>query len=241
MSQAEFHAALFDPELPVPVGLIGPDGDPAPKRFAVYRNNVAVAMTSALETGFPVLRQLLGAEFFAAMAGIFWRAHPPKSRMMMHYGVEMPIFLSNFAPVAHLPYLPDVARYEIAMRRAYHAADALPIGAEILAALAPETLLGSRLTLAPALQLIRSAYPLHSIVQAQHTGQRPHWQAEDVLILRPEFDPVSHRLPAGGADFITAIAAGETISAAADCAGAAHDLMATLTLLLKGNAIIDVT
>src|SRR6266478_4258437 len=40
--QRSFAAALLGAALPVPFGLVGPDGEPSPKRFAVYRNNVVI-------------------------------------------------------------------------------------------------------------------------------------------------------------------------------------------------------
>ena len=69
MTEAEFAAALLDPQRPVPAGLIRPDGTPADRRFAIYRNNVAVGLTEALRAGFPVVEKLVGAAFFAAMVG----------------------------------------------------------------------------------------------------------------------------------------------------------------------------
>ena len=50
--QSAFAAALMDPTQPAPEGLRDPFGGPAGKRFDVYRNNVAVSLTEALETGF---------------------------------------------------------------------------------------------------------------------------------------------------------------------------------------------
>jgi hypothetical protein len=38
--QRAFATAILDPDSPIPRGLIGPDGEPGGKRFAVYRNNV---------------------------------------------------------------------------------------------------------------------------------------------------------------------------------------------------------
>ena len=73
------------------------------------------------------MRKLVGDEFFAAMAGVFLRAHPPRSRMLMLYGDGLPAFLAEFPPVAQLGYLPDVARLEQAMRESYHAADSAPL------------------------------------------------------------------------------------------------------------------
>lgn len=112
--QSAFHAALMDAARPVPEGLRDPAGRPAGKRFDVYRNNVAVSLTRALETGFPVLRKLVGAEFFSAMAGVYLRTHPPTSPLLQQYGQDMPGFLRGFPPAKSLPYLPDIARLELA-------------------------------------------------------------------------------------------------------------------------------
>lgn len=242
MDQTAFRLALLDAETPAPPGLIDPQGRPAGKRFAVYRNNVAVGLSSALETGFPVLRKLLGDEFFAAMAGVFLRAHPPTSRLMMLYGVEMPAFLASFPPVAHLPYLPDVARLELALRRSYHAADRRAVAANALATLPPDQLMSTRLRLAAAVSVLQSAWPIHAIWQANTTPDAPApvMRAEDVLILRPEFDPTPHLLGPGAAAFITALQAGHTIEAAAETAGHQHDLAASFALLLSGGAIVEV-
>ena len=84
--QREFAAALLDPERPTPSGIIGPDGDVCPKRFAVYRNNVVMGLTEILKAAYPVARRLVGEEFFDAMAGIYVRAEPPRSPILSSTG-----------------------------------------------------------------------------------------------------------------------------------------------------------
>jgi hypothetical protein len=64
--QKEFAAALLDPERTAPAGVVGPDGDPCPKRFAVYRNNVVVVLIEILRAAYPAVRRLVGDEFFDA-------------------------------------------------------------------------------------------------------------------------------------------------------------------------------
>jgi hypothetical protein len=86
--------------------------DPA-RRFAVYRNNVMVSLIDALADSFPVTQALVGEEFFRAMAGVFARAHPPRSPVMAHYGDGFAGFIEDFQPAASLPYLADVARLEM--------------------------------------------------------------------------------------------------------------------------------
>lgn len=240
VSQAEFLAALLDPAAAVPEGLEDPEHRPAGRRFSVYRNNVAVSLTEALEVAFPIVLKIVGEEFFRAMAGVFLRAHPPASPVLMFYGDEMPAFLASFAPVAHLGYLPDVARLEIALRAAYHAADAHPIGPEAVNTGAD--LMAARVTLAPALRLVRSRWPLYGIWRAntEDGAPKPGRAAEDVLVTRPGFDPVVSLLPEGGADFIARLAEGEALAAAALAPGEGFDPGPTVALLLQGNAITEI-
>jgi Putative DNA-binding domain len=242
MTQDDFAAALLDPDSPVPASLVGPSGQPATRRFAVYRNNVAVGLTEALQTSFPVVRKLVGEAFFAAMAGVFLRRHPPQSRIMMLYGDAFADFLAAFPPVAHLGYLPDVARLEQGLRESYHAADASPIAADALAAIPEAALLASRLKFAPAMRLVRSPWPIHGIWRANaQGGPAPQPGAEDVLLLRPDFDPAPHLLPKGGGDFIASLQQGATLVEALSAAGPDLDLPAVLALLLDGRALIGVS
>ncbi len=241
MSQTEFRAALLNPERPAPAGLTDPQGRPAGRRFDVYRNNVTVSLTEALRQAFPVIRKLVGEEFFTAMAREHLRAHPPTSPLMMHYGRDMPEFLENFPPVQHLGYLPDIARLELALRESYHAADATSVSAEALQALSPDALMASRPTLAPSLRLIRSRWPIHAIWSANMRGTEAPKSAvaEDVLIARPDYDPEPHRLPDGAAPFIAALMQGAAVAEALE-AGPEFDLTATLGLLLATRAITAV-
>lgn len=239
--QTNFAAALLNPEAAVPAGLIDPQGRPVQRRFDVYRNNVASGLTRALEAAFPVIRALVGEAFFGAMAVEFLRAYPPKSRLMMLYGDEFPPFLAAFPPVAHLAYLPDVARLEQALRESYHAADATPLPPAKLTTLPEATLLQARLRLAPAVRVLQSDYPIHAIWTANTTGGPvPKMQPQSVAILRADYSPKPHLITAPAATFITALQAGATLQMAMDYAGPNHDLTATLALLLQGQAIAGI-
>ena len=246
VSQSEFRAALLDPAAPVPEGLLDDQARPAGRRFSVYRNNVAVSLTEAMHQAFPVITKLLGPQNMDGLAGIYLRQHPPTSPLMMFYGENFPDFLAGTEQLAHLGYLPDVARLELALRRSYHAADSQPIAPDALAALSPEDLMLARLGFAPAMHLIRSDWPIHAIwrFNTEDGAPKPQPGAQDVLITRPEFDPSPHLLPPGGFDWITAMQAGRTIGQAFEATTArtpAFDLGATLALLLQGSAITSVT
>jgi len=244
--QSEFAQAILNPDLPVPEGLQNPEGAPAGKRFSVYRNNVAVSLSEALEVTFPVIRKLVGDEFFKAMAGVFLRQHQPNSPVLMFYGAEMPAFLEGFEPVSHLGYLPDIARIELALCRSYHAADTPPLDPMALQAIAPDDLLETRLHLAPSVHLIRSKWPAGSIFHTNSSGDTPptEMHPEDILITRPEFDPQVTVLPSGTGAFIAALndsaPLGEALKQATITSGD-FDLTETLGLLLSAGAITKIS
>lgn len=195
--QTAFADALLDPSRPAPAGLENPFGGPAGKRFDVYRNNVAASLITALETGFPTIRKLVGPEFFKAMAAVFLRAHPPQDPRLATYGGQFPGFLGRFEPVRHLPYLPDVARLDLGLRQSYHAADAAPL---TVTALAPSAVMDLRPRLSPATLILTSRFALFDIWHYNATpgAPKPKTTAQDVIITRPGFDPAPHVLPRGG-------------------------------------------
>lgn len=245
VTQTTFRSAILDSKQDRPLGLSDAKGQPAGRRFDVYRNNVAVSLTDALATGFPTIAKLIGEENFNAIAGIFLRQSPPASPLMMHYGAGFPDFLRDFEPLAHLGYLGDVAELELALRHSYHAADAPPIAADALASVPPEQLGEVTFAFAPAVSLLRSPWPLHAIwAFNMQNGPKPEAVAQDVIIIRPEFDPVPHALPPGGLVCLQNLMSGTPLGIAASEAAKADeafDLGGILTLLLSGNALTSLT
>lgn len=239
VNQQDFTKGLLDAQIPAPDGLVNPDGAPATKRYDVYRNNVAVSLSDALEAAFPVLRKLLGDDFFRALAGVYLRKHPPKSPLMMFYGEAMPGFLTRFEPVKHLPYLPDIAKLELGMRESYHAGDKDPIDAQALAAVEADDLMALTFEFAPSLQLVPSDYPIHAIYLANTTegAAKPVMRPEPVLITRPEFDPQIHAISTAAAKCLGHLMDGKSLGVAMADADPSLDLGALLGLLLQQGAI----
>lgn len=243
--QDAFARALLDPAHTAPAGLTNPDGAPASKRFDVYRNNVAVSLTEALEVTFPVIRKLVGEANFRTLAAAFLRSHPPETPLLMQYGESLPGFLEGFEPVRSLPYLADVARLEIALVQSFHAADAAPLPPVTLQNLPADRLMAARLILAPATRLVRSRWPVHQIwrYNTETGAAKPRGEGENVLVTRPEFDPAATTLAPGGGTFLAALMGGARFGAAvaeATEAVAEFDLTAALGALLAGAAITGI-
>lgn len=214
--------ALLDRGGPVPQGIAARNGQSAARRFGVYRNNVVAGLVKAIEARFPAVEKIVGRDFFVAMARNFVVAQPPRSPVLATYGDELADFISTFEPARELPYLADVARVEAARTRAYHAADATPLGASQLEALGADALVGRRVDLHPSLAIVRSEHPVVTI-WAMNSGELDlapieNWSAEDALIARPHLDVEVRLLPPGGAVFLRALGDGRSLGEAAEAA-----------------------
>jgi hypothetical protein len=91
-----FAAALDDPAAATPAMTHGRMAAPDARRFAVYRNNVAVGLIGAIEARYPVSRRIAGDDLFRAMARAFVRAHRPRTPVMIAYGAEFPEFVADY-------------------------------------------------------------------------------------------------------------------------------------------------
>ncbi|MEP1879963.1 MAG: DNA-binding domain-containing protein [Roseibium sp.] len=238
-----FSEALLDTSLPVPSGVIGPDGKPAPKRFSVYRNNVVVSLVEAIEQTFPAVQRMLGEDYFKALARVFVVGNPPTSPVLMWYGAEFPAFLETFEPLAAYPYLADVARVEWSWLRAYHSEDAMPLSPGELGEVAPDTLGNMTLKIHPAAILVESAWPILSFVAANRflpdDGMAIDLNdAQSVLITRPDLDVELMLLRPGGVLFLEQLTSGSTLGQAAEAASAeveSFDLSGVLTDFLSAG------
>jgi hypothetical protein len=239
-------SALLHPSTPTPVGIASPHGGNAERRFGVYRNNVVVGLVGALEHRFPVVRRLVGSEFFRGMARLFVELDPPRSPLLLRYGAGLPTFIETFPPAAALPYLADVARLEYARGEAYHAADAPPLPASVFAGLGEDAFVSTRVRLHPSATLLTSRFPVVSIWEAnRHDGATAplEWASEDALIVRPQLEVEVHRLPAGAHSFLSALRSGASIGqavATAMVAAPEFDPAASFATLLRARLAIRI-
>ncbi|MBL8790881.1 MAG: putative DNA-binding domain-containing protein [Rhizobiales bacterium] len=235
-AEARFAAGLLDPSAPVPEQV----RDQAPRRYAVYRNNVTVGLVKALEANFPAVRRLLGEAYFAGLARAFAQRHPPESPLLFHYGAAFPAYLAAQDDLSGFPYLADVARVEQGWRRAYHAADVQVLEAADLA-LAADRLMTLRFKPHPATFVLASSYAVHAILSANRGGDgvvadpaRP----QAVLITRPAHDVIVTALPAEQHAFLAALIDGAQLAEAAErgfAAGESFDLAGTIRLMVEAG------
>ena len=215
-----FAPALLDPDLDVPQGMVDPDGEPAPKRFSVYRNNVVSSLMEAIGETYPSLKIIVGKENFATLSRIFISKHPPSSPMMQAYGDLFPDFVAQFEPLAHSPFLVDVAVVEKKWIDAYHATDRGGLDGAELGAIAGEVLMETQFIPHPAASITLSDYRLYDLFSLRHQGANAdpaslsHGKCRSgqaVLITRPHLSVEVIQLDNAGGEFFNLILSGKTL------------------------------
>lgn len=246
---APFADAIREPMLAAPAGLHARDPAERERRFAVHRNTHAATLVDALAGSFPVTRQLLGSDFFDAMALARLRRDPPRTPVLVDWALGFPAFADGFEALDTAPFARDVLHLEAMRIGAYHAADAdpLPIDAVQRALGDPQGLASSRPRLHPAAAWRGFPHAALAIWQAHQSPQSLDEALaaidvdapEAVLVTRPDLDVLVHALQPGGIALLDALDAGEPLGAAllrADADGG--DAVALLDLLLDAGAVV---
>jgi hypothetical protein len=238
-----FAAALAEPSAPTPAMTRGRLGAPDARRFAVYRNNVAVGLIGALEARYPASRRIAGDDLFRAMARGFVRASKPRSPVMIAYGEDFPDFAAAWAGAP--PGLAEVARLENAWVEAYHAEDEAAATVSDLARLSPDLLPAARIAFHPAARLLRFSTPAASLWASAQGSGGPYppvgTKAEDALITRPDADVRVRVLPPLGYDFALLLREGATlIEAALALNDPAFDFGTHLVGLVESGAVASI-
>ncbi|MFC7420110.1 putative DNA-binding domain-containing protein [Iodobacter arcticus] len=157
----------------------------------IYRNNVLANRSANLANTYPTVMQLVGEEFFSAMARVFVENSESHSGNLHHDGESFPDFLNTFPHVSDLPYLSDMAKLDWAIHLAHYSADCNSIAIETLASYTPEQFGKLSLILHPAVAIVKSsAWPIYQILMMHHGASpadlnaggeqvwvwRDHWQ-----------------------------------------------------------------
>lgn len=239
--QAAFATALRDFDAPVPALFAPCDAE---ARFAVYRNNSALAEIGALREQFPTVLQLVGEVAFSGLARAFARKNPPRSPILGDYGEDFPDFVADFLSeygAEETPFLPDVARLDWACLRALRAEEAEPCDVARLAALDPARIGAASARMHPAVAVVASDWPL-LVLRDPEARAIDDWRAETILVLRPQAEARLIAISSGAAAFLDACAKGAPLAEAAEAGAKTEvhfDFGATLVALTQAGAFVD--
>lgn len=176
--QKQFSQALFAPNPAQRDRLLqdiqGQDNHERSQRLNIYRNNVFVSLMNALGDIFPVCKQVVGDDFFNAMARQFVERHPPSSPVLTYYGDEFSEFVAHFFPAQSLPYLAELCALEYRLLQLTHAAEPSALSLEsaqqrLSQVQNPERL---KLHLSHQCSLLRTQYSVGSLLLAHQTDKQ---------------------------------------------------------------------
>jgi uncharacterized protein len=144
----------------------------AARRVAVYRNAVQHNWQAAMTAVYPVCRAWVGPAFFNEAVRRHLAECPSRSGDLHDLGAGFADFLADYPPASTQALLPDLARLEWAVHRAFHAADSTPLTAAAMATVAADDLERLVLVPLPGTALLSSEWPILDIWKAhQHDAE----------------------------------------------------------------------
>ncbi len=223
---------------------------PRVDRLAIYLNNVYYSLTEALADTFPVIKRLVGDEFFRFAARQFIETYPPNAPILASYGVNFGEFLRSLEPAASLLYLPDVAQLEFAWLQSYHERDADPVSVNQLQSIPADQYAELRLQFHPSRRFVRSDFPIAKIWEVNQQDEDGDEVVNlasgpnHILVIRPRMEVEVRTMNAAAFEFLKSLDAGNTLTQALDAAvqkDETFNLQATLQQLIRGETFTDVS
>jgi hypothetical protein len=196
--------------------------DSRARGLKAYQTHGHMLAQRALQAAYPVVAQMLGEESFADLARALWHAQPPVRGDIACWGSGLAAFMKTSEQLQDEPYLPDVARVEWGL---HHCAGASDRAADLstLALLTTDDPASFTLVLAPGCAVVRSAWPIASILGAHLDGQ-PSLQeagaqlragvAQDVVVWRAGLKPRFRLAVDGEVGAVMALLRGESLDQA---------------------------
>lgn len=142
-------------------------GAPGIERLSVYAGGYLTRTEKALAEVYEAVRHVVGKPAFTELAKAYARQHPSGEYNLTFRGRSLPAFLETSPLTERLPFLPDLARLEWLICRAFHAREQPPLDAARLMALPLEAWERARLSLQPSVAFLASAWPVRDIWEAR--------------------------------------------------------------------------
>ncbi|PRC95230.1 DNA-binding domain-containing protein [Solimicrobium silvestre] len=149
------------------------DPDLNRERFGLYRGNLIAIWQQTCVNAYPVLQQLVGAEFFGDLARAYGLNHASQSGNLAEFGAALSSFIATLENCRAYPYLSDVAALEWQVHRSYYLEQRSPATLAQLAGFAPELLGDLQFTLQPSCVLLESPWAVVDIWQAHQGTNTP--------------------------------------------------------------------
>lgn len=135
------------------------------ENMQIYRHSSQYAMQRALYTTYPLIRKLVGDDFFVMLMKDYIVKYPSRSPYLQEYGVYFGDYVAIHPALKNLVYLSEVAKFEWAYHQLINAADAAFAPLHVLQNIPEEKYPMLRIVLNPASALIKFYYPILDIIE----------------------------------------------------------------------------
>ena len=159
--------------------IVGDDRLSAEERVDIYANMYFYRILDVLKEDFPATLTMLGAERFHNLVTGYLIEYPPAHFSISYAGEHLADFIRGHPLREEFPFLADLARMERALVEVFHAADAKPLDAEHLRAIAPADWPSLNLKLHPAHQVLELEWNVAATLDAVEQGEEPSQPARD--------------------------------------------------------------
>jgi hypothetical protein len=193
----------------------GDDRLSAEERVDIYANMYFYRILDVLKEDFPATLAVLGAERFHNLVTGYLIEYPPAHFSISFAGNHLADFMRDYPRREEFPFLADLARLERALIEVFHAADATPLDAQQMRAIAPADWPSLKLTLHPANQILELQWNVASILNAvEHREElSPAARADISMLVWRNRNRVYYRaIDAAERDALDAIAKGTTFA-----------------------------
>lgn len=188
------------------------------ERLGIYAHMYYARLLEILVSEYPTTRQILGEKAFERACRRFLERNPSKHRTLNHLSEGFPDFLSRHLPPGNRSKLAvDVARIERAMEDVFDASRAEPLTAAEFAAIGSDEWNRVRLSVIPALRLLKLRCPANAYMNASRGGEKPRIprpRATFAIVYRRGFQVFRRDQEAGQFKLLTALARGRTLAQA---------------------------
>ena len=224
------------------------DDETNPAFLNVYRNGYLKTCTDALAASYPVVRSLLGDDYFRTLARAYVEAYPPTAGTLVGYGSHFAEFLGSRSDEHGLAYLSDAAAIDAAWLASHFAKDVVALAPADVESISAKGIDIStvRVKLTPPTQLVRLHYHVVEIwarIRAQGAlSSSVTLSAGDNLAMVWRLDGQIHirALDPGESAFLATLAGVATLKTAADSAfevDASFDVATTFAALLQNRIL----
>lgn len=211
--------AVLDAEPQLAAPLIASGGIAAGGTLGIYANTARSNFIESLIASFPVIRRLVGEDYFQQVARGFHAHHPSLSGDLQFAGAMFAQYLAQLHGADDYRYLSEVARLEWLIQETLLAADHPRFDLAKLQTVAPAGYDALVFRLHPSVRLFASEFPCVAIWQANSGDAEPpaidlRTGPDRTLLTRDRGRLAFHCLSSGELGFLESLRDQETFAAA---------------------------